>query len=56
VAVAIPELRIEKIVIKYYPAAAITEPRVSIKAKLIISIDTSYTPTESREDIETEDA
>jgi hypothetical protein len=33
-----------------------TELRVSIRAKLITSIDTSYTPTESREDIETKDA
>jgi hypothetical protein len=55
VAVAIPELRIKKIVIEYYPAAAITEPKVFIKTKLIISIDTFYTPTENREDIETED-
>jgi hypothetical protein len=56
VAVAIPELYIEKIIIKYYPTAVITEPRVSIKAKLITFIDTSYTPTESKEDIETKDA
>jgi hypothetical protein len=56
VAVAIPELRIKETVIEYYPAAVITEPRVSIKAKLITSIDTFYAPTESRENIETRDA
>jgi hypothetical protein len=48
-----PELYIKKIIIKYYPAAVITELRVSIKIKLITSIDTSYTLTESREDIKT---
>jgi hypothetical protein len=51
-----PELYIKKIIIKYYPAAVITELRVSIKGKFIISIDIFYTLTESREDIETEDA
>jgi hypothetical protein len=56
VAVAIPEPRIKEIVIEYYPAAVITELRVSIRAKLITSIDISYAPTKSREDIETEDA
>jgi hypothetical protein len=34
----------------------ITEPRVSIKVKLIISINTSYTSTESREDIKIKNA
>jgi hypothetical protein len=53
VAVVIPEPRIKKIIIKYYPAAVIIESRVSIRIKLIISINTSYTPTESREDIKT---
>jgi hypothetical protein len=56
VTVAISESRIEKIIIKYYPAAVITELRVSIKAKLIIFIDISYTPIKSREDIKTKDA
>jgi hypothetical protein len=51
-----PEPRIKKTVTEHYPAAIITEPRVSIKAKPVTSIDTSYTPTKSREDIETGDA
>jgi hypothetical protein len=38
---------------EYYPAAVIIEPKVSIKIKLTISIDTSYTLTENKEDIET---
>jgi hypothetical protein len=50
--VATPELYIKKIIIKYYPAAVITESRVFIKAKLIIVINTFYIPTESRGDIE----
>jgi hypothetical protein len=54
-AVAMPELRIEKTVTEYYPTAVITEPKISTRIKFIISIDTSYTPTESREDIKTED-
>jgi hypothetical protein len=56
VTVVIPELYIKKIIIKYYLAAVITELRVFIRVKLITSINTSYTPTESREDIKTEDA
>jgi hypothetical protein len=56
VAVVILELYVEKTVIEYYPAAVITEPRVSIRAKPITSIDTFYALTKSREDIETEDA
>jgi hypothetical protein len=40
---------------KYYPAAVITEPKVSIKAKFIISIDVFYTFIKSREDIKTRD-
>jgi hypothetical protein len=56
VAVVIPELRIKKTVTEYYPAAVITEPRVSIKIKFIISINIFYTPTKSREDIKTKDA
>jgi hypothetical protein len=55
-AVVIPELYIKKIIIEYYPTAVITELRVFIRAKPITSINTSYTPTESREDIKTEDA
>jgi hypothetical protein len=55
VAVVILKLRIEKIIIKYYPAAVITESRISIKTKFIIFINISYIPTKSREDIETED-
>jgi hypothetical protein len=51
-----PELRIKKIIIKYYLTAVITEPKVSIRVKLIISINTSYTPIKSREDIKTKDA
>jgi hypothetical protein len=56
VAVAIPEPRIKKIIIKYYLAAVITELRVFIKVKLIIFINTSYTLIKSREDIEIKDA
>jgi hypothetical protein len=56
VAIVILKLYIKKIIIKYYLTAVITELRVFIKIKLIIFIDTSYIPTESREDIETEDA
>jgi hypothetical protein len=48
-----PEPRIKKTVTEYYPAAVITEPRVSIRAKLITSINTSYTPTKSKENIKT---
>jgi hypothetical protein len=55
VAVAIPELRIKKIIIKYYPTAVIIEPRVFIKTKFITSINIFYTPTESRDNIKTED-
>jgi hypothetical protein len=51
-----PELYIKKIITKHYLTAIMTELRVSIKVKLIISIDTFYAPTESREDIETKDA
>jgi hypothetical protein len=56
VAVVIPELYIKKIIIEYYLTAVITELRVFIRAKSIISIDTSYIPTESREDIKTKNA
>jgi hypothetical protein len=45
-----PELRIKEIIIKYYPAVIITEPKVSIKIKFIIFIDAFYIPTESRKD------
>jgi hypothetical protein len=55
VAVVIPELRVEKIIIEHCPAAVITELKVFIKTKLVISIDIFYIPTESREDIKTED-
>jgi hypothetical protein len=55
VAVAIPKPRIKKTVIKYYPAAVITELRVFIKAKLIIFINTFYIFIKSKEDIETKD-
>jgi hypothetical protein len=53
VTVVIPELYIKKIIIEYYPAAVITEPKVSIRIKLIIFINTFYILTESREDIKT---
>jgi uncharacterized membrane protein len=49
-----PELYIKETVIEYYPAAVITEPRVFIKAKLIISIDAFYILIKNREDIKTE--
>jgi hypothetical protein len=51
-----PKLYIEKIIIEYYPAAIITKLRVSTRVKSITSINTSYTPTESREDIKTKNA
>jgi hypothetical protein len=54
--VVMPELYIKKIIIEYYPAVVIIKPRVFIKAKLITFIDTSYAPTESREDIKTKNA
>jgi hypothetical protein len=41
-AIVISELYIKTIIIKYYSTAVITELKVSIKAKLIISIDISY--------------
>jgi hypothetical protein len=53
--VVIPELYIKKIIIKYYPAAIIIEPKVSIKTKFIIFINTFYTFIKSREDIEIRD-
>jgi hypothetical protein len=53
--VAIPELYIEKTVIKYYPTAVITELRISIKTKFIVFINTSYTLIKSKEDIKTKD-
>jgi hypothetical protein len=56
VAVVILKLYIKKIIIKYYPAAIIIEPRVSIKAKSVISIDISYILIKSRKDIKTKDA
>jgi hypothetical protein len=56
VAVVISELYIKKIIIKYYPAAIIIKLRISIRVKLITSIDTSYAPIKSREDIKTKDA
>jgi hypothetical protein len=48
-----PELYIKEIIIEYYPAAIITELRVFIKTKLIISIDTSYILIKSKEYIKT---
>jgi hypothetical protein len=51
-----PELYIKKTVIEYYPAIIIIKSRISIRAKLITSIDTSYAPTESKEDIKTKNA
>jgi hypothetical protein len=56
VTVVIPELYIKKIIIKYYPTVVIIKLRISTKAKPIISIDTSYAPIKSREDIKTKDA
>jgi hypothetical protein len=56
VAVAILKLYIKKIIIKYYPAAVITEPRVSIKTKFITFINTSYVLIKSREDIKIKNA
>jgi hypothetical protein len=50
------KLYIKKIIIKYYPAIIIIKLRVSIRAKSIISIDTSYTPIKSRKDIKTKNA
>jgi hypothetical protein len=55
VAVVIPEPRIKKTVIEYYPATVIIEPKVFIKAKFIIFINTFYTSIKSREDIKTKD-
>jgi hypothetical protein len=51
-----PELYIKKIIIKYYLTIIIIKLKVFIKIKSVISIDTSYAPTESREDIKTKDA
>jgi hypothetical protein len=48
-----PELYIKKTIIEYYPTAIIIKLRVFIRVKPIISINTSYAPTESREDIKT---
>jgi hypothetical protein len=47
----IPELYIEKIIIKYYPIIIITEPRIFIRIKLIIFIDTFYILIKNKKDI-----
>jgi hypothetical protein len=56
VAVALPELYIKKIIIKYYPTAVITKLRILIRVKLIIFIDIFYALIKSKEDIEIRDA
>jgi hypothetical protein len=48
----ISELYIKEIIIEYYLTAVITEPRISIKVKLIIFIDTSYISIKSKKNIE----
>jgi hypothetical protein len=49
--IVIPELYIKKIIIEHYLTIIIIKSRVFIKIKLIISINISYIPTESRKDI-----
>jgi hypothetical protein len=56
VTVGIPEPYIKEIIIKYYLTVVIIKPRISIKAKLITSINTFYTLIKSREDIKIKDA
>jgi uncharacterized membrane protein len=55
-AIIIPKPYIKKTVIEQYPTAVIIKSRVSIKAKFIIFINTSYILIKSRKDIETKNA